>query len=134
MIEFQRQPALKPHLDIAPLIDIIFLLLLFFILTSVVAEPGIPVDLSASSSAEFQQETADIQISLLKNGDIGLNGAIITLNDLPAGLMALFHRAEQNIVTVHVDKDAPFDQFVAIIDAAKAVGVETLVIAAETPR
>lgn len=133
MIEFQRQTPLDSGLNIAPLIDIIFLLLLFFILTSVFAEPGIPVDLAASTTAEYQDDIGDIRISLLANGDIGLNGKTIGIRELPAALSALFQQTGQHIVTVNADRRAPFEQFVALIDTAKAAGGETLVVVTEVP-
>ena len=134
MIEFQRQAPLHSSLNIAPLIDIIFLLLLFFILTSVFAEPGIPVDLSASATAEFQDETGKIQLSLSASGTIGLNGEIIAMRELPAALNALFQQTRQRVVTVNVDRHAPFEQFVSLIDTAKAAGGETLILSTEVPQ
>ena len=134
MIEFHRQPPLQSGLDIAPLIDIIFLLLLFFILTSMFAEPGLPVELPQSASAEFQSETGDIHIDLLQNGDIGLNGVALTLDDLPAALAEQFHQTSQGVVTVNVDQNAPFALFVSVVDIAKAAGGETLILSAEVPR
>lgn len=133
MIEFQRQTPLHNSLNIAPLIDIIFLLLLFFILTSVFAKPGIPVELPASAAAGLQDDNGEIQLSLSATGDIGLNGHTIAMHELPAALTALFQETQRPVVAVNVDRRAPFEQFVTLIDTAKAAGGETLLIVTEVP-
>ncbi len=134
MIEFQRQPPLQNTLNVTPLIDVIFLLLLFFILTSVFADPGISVDLPESASAEFQQAEETVQITLLANGDIGLNNTVISIDALPAALTALFRQTTHHVVTVNADQNAPFSLFVRIIDVVKASGGEKLIISAEVPQ
>ncbi|GAK51558.1 biopolymer transport protein ExbD/TolR [Candidatus Moduliflexus flocculans] len=134
MIEFQRPKPLPELLNLTSLIDVIFLLLLFFILTSIFADPGIPVELSESAAAEFQQTPNEIRISLLANGNIGLNGATISMNELPSALESLFAAAPRRVVAVDADQDAPFERFIRIIDLVKSVGGEKLLISTEVAR
>ena len=56
-MEFERSRQVKMHLDIAPLIDIVFLLLVFFMLTSnFIVQPGIKVTLPAAKTSKPQEE------------------------------------------------------------------------------
>ena len=133
MIEFQRPKPLPELLNLTSLIDVIFLLLLFFILTSIFADPGIPVELSESAVAAFQETPGEIRMSLLANGEVGVNGEIIGMNELPSALESLLHATSRRVVTVDADQGASFERFIRIIDVVKSAGGEKLVISAEVP-
>lgn len=133
MIEFQRKKPLDESLRVAPLLDIIFLLLLFFLLTSVFMEPGIPVELPESATAEFQDEQKEIVIALSRSGEISVNSSSVTYDELPAALSMLFQSSTKRNVIVNVDKATPFDAFIRVVDAVKQAGGENLIISAVTP-
>ena len=131
MIEFQRKKAFKEELAIAPLLDIIFLLLLFFLLTSVFMDPGIPVDLAESTTAEFQQDKLNILVSLSSSGELFVQDKALSFGELPAALQALFHTSSTHEVTLKVDEETPFQHYVRLMDILKEVGGDDLVISAE---
>ena len=133
MIEFERQKPLNNTLSIAPLIDIIFLLLLFFMLTSVFIEPGIPLDLPKSTTAEFQPRQAEIVIYITKLGEIYVDHEFIAFDGLYSALSAMFQGKTEKSVTLKADKDVPFGLFVRVMDVAKEAGGEHLIISAELP-
>lgn len=134
MIEFQHKKAFTEELAIAPLLDIIFLLLLFFLLTSVFMDPGVPVELAESTTAEFQQDTFKVLITLSSSGELFAQDEALSFDELPARLELLFHTHAQHEVTLKVDKDTPFQHFIHLMDILKQVGGDDLIISAETDR
>jgi biopolymer transport protein ExbD len=134
MIEFQRKKRLHEGLHITPLIDIIFLLLLFFLLTSVFINPGIVVELPESETAELQKEQLKLVISISKSGEIFVDNSIIPFDELPATLSNLFQRYTRENVTVKVDRNVPFELFIQVVDAVKQAGGKNLTISTEIPK
>lgn len=131
MIEFQRHKPIDSGLQIAPLLDIIFLLLLFFLLTSVFLDPGIPVNLAESTIAELQQDTLNVVITLSKSGELFVQHEAVTFEELPAKLNSLFHVHPDHDVTLKVDKETPFRLFIRLMDSVKQVGGDDLILSAE---
>lgn len=134
MIEFEQPKPLNTSLSIAPLIDVIFLLLLFFLLTSVFIDPGIPLDLPEAATAEFQQEQAEQVIYISKLGEIYLNDQFIPVDDLFVVLSDMLKDNAEKYVTIKADEEVAFGIFVRVLDIAKEAGGENLVISAEFPQ
>lgn len=133
MIEFERPKPLQESLSIAPLIDIIFLLLLFFLLTSVFITPGIPLDLPEAEHAQFQEEQGEQILYISSSGEIYLNDQFVLFDDLLSALTTTFARSAGKNVTIKADKNVAFGIFVRVMDVAKAAGGQDLVISAEFP-
>ncbi len=134
MIEFEQSKPLNTSLSIAPLIDIVFLLLLFFLLTSVSIDPGIALDLPEAATAEFQQEQAEQVIYISKLGEIYLNERFVPVDDLAVILANILEDDAGKHVTIKADKEVAFGVFVRVLDIAKEAGGENLVISAEFPQ
>ena len=134
MIEFEHPKPFNSSLSIAPLIDIIFLLLLFFLLTSVFIQPGISLDLPEATSAEFQEEPPGLVIYISRFGDIYLNEQFVTFDDLLPVISENLQRQSRPQVTIQADKEVAFGFFVRILDVAKEAGGEDLIISAEFPQ
>jgi biopolymer transport protein ExbD len=133
MIAFERPKPLNTSLSIAPLIDIIFLLLLFFLLTSVFIDPGIPLNLPKAATAEFQEEQAEQIVYISKLGEIYINDQFVPFDELFTTLSAVFRRYPGESVTIKADKEVAFGLFVRVMDITKQAGGQELVISAEFP-
>lgn len=134
MIEFERPPAIHTILDITPLIDVVFQLLLFFLLTSVFIQPGLSVDLPQAASAAFPEEQTGVVVSISRFGDIAVNDRTVPLSELGSTLSEAFVQSSGAPVTIQADQEVAFGLFVHVLDTAKAAGGENLIIAAEFPR
>ena len=134
MIEFQRTKPIHDTLSVAPLIDIIFLLLLFFLLTSVFIDPGIPLNLPEASNADFQEEQQGTILYISKAGELYVNEQFIPYDDLFDTLVHIIEGNPNKNVTIKADKEAAFGVFVRVMDLAKEAGGKDLVIAAEFPQ
>jgi biopolymer transport protein ExbD len=115
------------QIDIAPLIDIVFQLLIFFMLTSsFVMQPGIRVNLPKAVSSEIVKYE-NIEILVTSENVTYLNGKITTLGELKA----LFNQiAKRNqTILIKADKRASLGRVVEIWDMARDIGITQINIA-----
>ena len=81
-MEFERAKKMNTHLDIAPLIDIVFLLLIFFMLTAnFITRPGIKITLPQAVTAKPQEEE-DVIVFITQENEIFLNDKRINIDKL----------------------------------------------------
>ena len=104
-------------IDLTPLIDVIFMLLIFFILTTTFSKPVLDIVLPASETAEQQAERLpELVIAISAEGKIFHGETELTKDTLAAVLDS----REKDLLNVFVDEKAPFEAFVAVVDIAKA--------------
>jgi len=127
-MEFERGKKIKTHLDIAPLIDIVFLLLIFFMLTAnFIMQPGIKIKLPKAESAR-PEENNKIVIYISENNDIFLNNTKVSLADLGDGLCAELERSDKKAVILKADEKISLGLAVRVMDISKESGAEGLII------
>jgi len=114
-------------IDITPLVDVIFQLLIFFLLTSsfVVTQAGIKVNLpKAVTSEALQEETVVIVIN--KNDVVFLNEKVVTVKELGNFLENL---PKKKAILLKADKKSSLGKIVEIWDLCREKGIEKLNIA-----
>ncbi|MBN1698191.1 MAG: biopolymer transporter ExbD [Spirochaetales bacterium] len=109
--------------EITPLIDMVFLLLIFFLLTSYYSRPQIPVELPESDQGLILPESP-LLVTIQKNGTILLDGAPVPLSALLAALGDLLSDREEKEVGLQVGLDVPFQDVIEVMDIAKESGAE----------
>jgi len=116
------------QIDIAPLIDMVFQLLIFFMLTSsFVMQPGIKVNLpKAVTSGAIKYENIEILISA--ENVAYLNGKVITIGELKTLLKQVSKRKNQTIL-IKADRHASLGRVVEIWDMARDLGITEINIA-----
>lgn len=107
--------------DLTPMIDMVFLLLIFFLLTSFLTRSSIPVDLPDSRAARFQ-EKPDLIITVLGNGDLLLAGENITEERLGPALKKLLASGGADEVVIQSDRRVSFGRIVEVMDAVNSAG------------
>ena len=118
----------RPNINITPLIDVMFLLLIFFMVSSTFRERlGIDITLPESETAT-EQETGRHEISVGRDGRLFFDGARVTRVELRGGLVELLAREPAAEIVLRADKDAAFQHVVAAMDIARDVGGAKLVI------
>ncbi len=128
-MEFEGRARIHSHLDIAPLIDIVFLLLVFFMLTSTFLVPeAIELELPESSSAE-PVETTPVTVSLDDQGRLALNGEPIERERLRPALEALLKRDADAPVTLKSDARTELQELLEIMDEIRAAGGDSVALA-----
>ena len=130
-MKFKAKGKIKTGLDITPLIDTVFLLLIFFLLTSTfLIQPGIKIKLPATESSE-SQISKDLILTVTKDNDIYLNERKISLKSLPRNLEFALKKSKERLLVIKADKRVLHGQVVEIMDIAKEVGIDKLAIATE---
>ncbi|MCM8789768.1 MAG: biopolymer transporter ExbD [Candidatus Omnitrophica bacterium] len=117
------------QIDIAPLIDIVFQLLIFFMLTSsFIMQPGIKINLPKATTSEVVK-FENIEIVVTSESVIYLHGKVVTMKELKA----LFQQAAKrnNTILIKADRRASLGRVVEIWDAARDLGITQINIATD---
>ena len=124
--------ATKPAIDISPLIDCVFILLIFFIVTTVfVEETGVEVDKPQAASAS-QLEKTSILIALTAKGEVVYGGRDIGISGVQPLVRRMLQKEEIPVI-IQADAAAPSGLLVRIIDEAKLGGATKVSLAAAKP-
>jgi len=121
-MEFEGRARVHSHLDIAPLIDIVFLLLVFFMLTSTFMVPeAIELELPESKSAQAS-DIKPIIVALNEAGELSLNGEIIELEQLQAAIKPLIAESTDAAITLKSDASTQVQQLLQVMDEIRTAG------------
>ncbi len=130
-MEFKRRKKIHTQLDIAPLIDIVFLLLIFFMLSShFITQSGIKIILPKAVTAKLHQEE-DIVIFISEHNNLYLNKEPLTLDALLIKLKAKVKQSEKKTVIIKADERINLGLAVKVMDIAKQADAEGLIISAK---
>ncbi len=121
-MDFEGRARIHSHLDIAPLIDIVFLLLVFFMLTSTFLVPeAIELELPESKSAS-PTEVTPIIVSLNQTGQLALNGESIKLEQLKLAIAPLIKQDVDSAITLKSDAHTEVQLLLKVMDEIRAAG------------
>jgi len=111
--------------DITPLIDIVFILLIFFIVSSVFKKEELALDLSlpSSSAKELEVEIKQINIELSTN-NLAYLGKVISFSQLDFELSKILKRDKP--VIIRIDKDVKYERVVQLLDIVQKNSFDNL--------
>ncbi len=132
-MEFIRPKKTALSLDMAPLIDIVFQLLIFFMLSSSFLAPSLKLTLPKAVMSD-KQEADPIVVSLDKQGDVFINTLKIAMPELKAQLEGRLGKTAKKSVNIRGDQDMPYKFFVEVMDTARQAGAQQVNIVHEAPR
>ena len=120
MIEdFSLDKEFDEEIDLTPLIDVVFILLIFFFITSTFIQPSLPVDLpKAASAAASAERKEQLVITIDADGVYFYEGVLLARENIPS----LFRLNPEIGINLFVDRNAPFESFLAVIDEARLLG------------
>ncbi|ASC72656.1 Biopolymer transport protein exbD2 [Halomicronema hongdechloris C2206] len=121
-------------LNIVPMIDVIFAILTFFIISSLflTRSESLPVNLPKAASAEVQDRTR-ITVTVEASGDIALNRDPIVLENLQAGVRDLMDSRQESVIVINADEAVNHGRVIAVMDQLRDIEGATLGIATEQP-
>jgi biopolymer transport protein ExbD len=133
-MRLQDEPDLPLQINVVPLIDVMFALLTFFILSTLflTRSEGLPVNLPQAGTAQ-QQGSAPITVTVDKAGQISLNRQPIALNALTDQVRKLIGPNQESLVIINADEQVTHGQVVAVMDRLRQVQGARLAIAAQKP-
>lgn len=128
----RRGQRKRVTINITSLIDILFLLIIFFVVTSTFLEqPGMRLDLPSAETAE-QTEVRELVLEMDASGRMRLGSDEVTLGGLRQALAGRIEEGDGGkLLVIRADRGARHGDVVKVMDIAKQVGVRDLVIAAD---
>jgi len=132
LVHRKKKERYRMQAPMTPLIDIVFMLLIYFLLTTnFISESGIDVNLPESSSAAAR-ESQEITVYLDRDNKIYLGKESVALNDLQQRLENRLNAASgSSLVMVKADRSVDLESAVNVMDIARAAGAGRLFLATE---
>lgn len=135
MRQFSNQAQIEEEseINITPMLDVVFIMLIFFIVTATfVKEAGIDVNRPDAATA-VKQESANILIAIGPNNDIWIDKRQIDVRAVRPNIERLHAENPQGSVVIQADKESKTDTLIQVMDAARQAGVFNVSIAAQEP-
>ena len=130
-MEFERRKRVFLHTNIAPLVDIVFMLLLFFMVTSrIMVSSSIEVKLPESATSDAAA-TEEIILLVTEKEDIFIEDRKVLIHDIRSELRRELTKFPNRPVTIQADKTIPSILLVKVIDEVRFAGTSTFTIATE---
>ena len=121
-----RRRAKAPALALTSMLDVIFLLLCFFVTASVFSqwESEISISLPAASSSETPSRLpGEVILNVARDGSVTVNAKKLTLSDLGERLRKVADFYPGQPVVIRADRETSYDSLVKVIDTCRVAGV-----------
>tara|TARA_B100000949_G_C14185853_1_gene409551 strand:+ start:53 stop:463 length:411 start_codon:yes stop_codon:yes gene_type:complete len=123
--------AEEDELNLTPMLDVVFILLIFFIVTAnFIKEPGLEVNRPDAETSTIQ-ENAAILIAIGNNDDIWIDGRRIDVRQVKANVTKLLAENPQGSVVIQADEQASADAIIKVMDQSRDAGVYAISLASE---
>ena len=134
-MDFADRERPRPRMNIAPLIDVVFLMLIFFMLTSTFIDTA-SIDLSMSRSGPAAGAGAGdmLLVDVKRDGELRLNGLTLGLDDLGPELAARAGAKVDTPVALRAEARVPVQRLVAVMDSIQGVGMSNIRLATPEAR
>ncbi len=127
----RRREQEESEVNLTPMLDVVFIMLIFFIVTaSFVKEAGIDVTRPPAATAE-RKERGNILIAITENDQIWMDRRQVDPRALRANIERLHAENPQGSVVIQADKNSKNGLLVMVMDAARLAGVKSVALAAE---
>lgn len=128
----------EPDVNLTPMIDVVFLLLLFFMVsTSFIRESSLKVDLPQATGEQLEAQEAPVDIVINANGDILINDLPVLVNsgdDMRRALKTAVGDKTDPHIIISADAEAAYQRIVTAMDAAQSLGFSRLTLATRQTR
>ena len=125
-MEFTRPRRRHRGLDLTPLIDVVFLLIVFLILTASFQEPSLTLDLPSGSTAENSDRESVLLVELDAQGHLAVDGDSVATDSFQKALEAALGSAEQRVVRLLADRRVEYGELLPVIERIRASGAQAI--------
>ncbi|MDR3607544.1 MAG: biopolymer transporter ExbD [Oligoflexia bacterium] len=131
-MQIRQRPTKRARIEIIPMIDVIFFLLVFFMVSSLAMTKinSMPVALPKTSSNP-EAIKQDVILTIRHDGSIFLNKTPLSLPEIGSKLAYEMHDHPQNPVIVNADEGVSYGLVVKVMDEARKIGVRKFALATE---
>lgn len=131
-MQIRERKRKRPVINITSLIDVMFLLLIFFMVSTTFAEqPGIKLKLPSASTAE-PSKLEQLTLTIDKDGRMFLNEVPVQEEKLRVELKAAASKPDATLV-LRADRDVPYGYVIRAMDISRQSGIRNIVSLTETP-
>lgn len=136
-MHFRRQSKQHDDINLTPLIDVVFLLLIFFMVsTTFTKETHLKVDLPEAEGQAAEQPVEHIEVLISANGDYAVNGESLVNSQMKTLLAAIGQKGQGNTdlpFIITADANVPYEKVVQVMDAAGRLGYSKLSMTTKNP-
>jgi biopolymer transport protein ExbD len=134
-MNIQQEPDTPADINMVPMIDVIFAILTFFIVSTLflTRSESLPVSLPSSQTSDVQQ-TARVTVTIEESGQLFLNQQPIQLTELADQIQRLQSDRTDPLVTIHADRNVSHGVVVSVMDELRQIEGIRLGIATESPK
>ncbi len=126
-MQFRVKRYIKPVINIASLVDVLFLLLIFFMVTSAfVEQPNIKLELPATRHSEVSKVERTV-LTLSRDGQLFIKEKPVDKQNLEKELRRLMLDTGDDVLVLKADKLVPYGDVVDVMDYAKGAGFKKVV-------
>lgn len=116
-------------IDMTPMLDIVFIMLIFFIVTTVfVKEAGVNVN-KPDGSLAVMPKNANIFIAITEDGDVWIDKRQVETDLVRSNLERLMAEQPSDVIIIQADKEAEHGLVIEVMDQIKAAGIDRISIA-----
>ncbi|PCI28985.1 MAG: biopolymer transporter ExbD [SAR324 cluster bacterium] len=134
-MQFKKRETKRLTLDLTPLIDVIFLLLIFFMVSTTFPEsPGIKVKLPLSDTQAPPQKEQSLAITITEKNVLYVNGSLVERENLREALIKAQQETRQDLLIIRADGQVKHEFVVYVMDTARKAGIKKLSIATKKPK
>jgi biopolymer transport protein ExbD len=120
----------ESEINLTPMLDVVFIMLIFFIVTAVfVKEPGVEIERPEALTA-FQAGAGSIYVAVTPQDEIWIDGDPVEPSEVRYSIERLSKESPEAGVVIKADAGARNELVIRVMDAAKAAGVNDIIIAA----
>jgi biopolymer transport protein ExbD len=120
-------------IDMTPMLDIVFIMLIFFIVTtSFVKESGIEVNRPSGEETASRVENANIIVGIKPNGEVWIDKHLVDIRSVRANIARLHAENPLGAVIVAADKESKTKVLIQVMDQIRLAGVMNASIATDT--
>ena len=127
-MQFKEQKRRRTNINITSLIDVLFILLIFFMVSSsFIEQPGMKLELPTIQSKEVAR-LENLVMHISKEGEIFLGDKPVTMENLAEEIEAMIPNIAEKTLVLNADKATSHGKIVEIMDIAKRSGLNKIVI------
>lgn len=129
-MQFLKEADEETGISLTSLIDVIFLLLIFFMVTTTIIDPSrrLDIQLPEAKAASAETKSVPVTIEMGRGGEIALNGKKVDFNTLESRLRAMGKEGKK-IAIVRADKRLDYGRVIRVLGICRASGFRDIGIA-----
>jgi biopolymer transport protein TolR len=129
----QGRGQMVSQINVTPLVDVMLVLLVIFMVTAPIIQQGVEVTLPSVKAEALPGKEEQFVVSITKDGQIYLNDAKLSADDLSGKLKAIGQERPDREVFIRADDQVPYGEVIKTMAAIKAAGIENVGMVTEMP-